>query len=76
MPCKNEIDWKTRQNWLKSEIDKRFDLQNAELDTLHKCLIDINICYGVLSVSQMYKALQPYEPVVVIPKNQLKIPLL
>ena len=75
MPEKNEIDWATRQTWLNQQISERFDLDNEDLDTLHKCIIDINVSCGVLSVSQIYRALQDYQPKTTVPKNQLKITL-
>jgi hypothetical protein len=75
MPSKNEIDWNTRQTWLNQEISQRLDWNNEDLDTLHKCIKDINVSFGVLSVSQIYRALQDYSPKVIVPKNQLKISL-
>ena len=74
VPRKNGIDWDTRKAWLTKEIDNRFDLENENLNTLHKCIIAINVEYGVLSISQIYKALQDY-PQVKQCQNQTKIKL-
>lgn len=62
MPCKNEIDWETRRVFLSKEVESRFNINDSEFDTLHKCLLDINTTNGLLSVSQLYVALRPYQP--------------
>lgn len=73
MPCKNEIDFYTRKATIESQLQERFDLNNPDFDTVRKCLIDINICEGFLSVSQLYRALGDYEPNEKVFKNQLKM---
>ncbi len=73
MPCKNEVDFYTRKATIESQLHARLDLNNSEFDTVRKCLIDINICNGFLSVSQLYRALGDYEPKVKVSKNQLKM---
>ena len=74
MPCKNEIDWNTRKEWLTVEIDSRLRNKDLKFETTHQCVLDINDCYGLLSVSQIYRALKPYPINIVIAiENQIQL---
>lgn len=59
MPKKNCIDYSVRREWLQNEIDRLLSDETNDCDTVYDCILEINANTGILSVSQIYKALEP-----------------
>lgn len=72
MPSKNMIDWEVRRVWITNLVEQLLADSTNEFTKPKHCLQYINDEYGILSVSQLFRALKPHKDTVVNP-NQVSI---